>query len=73
MRLSYNNENDRYGILDNDLWVYNGLHCGESIEVFVNNRWIKDRMEYDHKIKKWYLVNSGLVGEELEYLKVRAI
>ena len=73
MILGYNQELDRYGILENDLWVDSGLHCGECIEVFVNDKWIQDRIEYDHKIKKWYLVNSGLIGEELEYLKVRAI
>lgn len=71
MRLGYNCENDRYGILDHDLWIDRGLHCGESIEVFVNDRWIKDRMEYDHKIKKWYLVETGLIGEQLEYVKVK--
>lgn len=71
MRLGYNVENDRYGILEGDLFIDSGLHCGECIEVFVNDKWIQDRIEYDHKIKNWYLVESGLVGEELEYLKVR--
>lgn len=71
MRLGYNLENDRYGVLEHDLWVNEGLHCGECIEVYVDGKWIKDRMEYNHKIKHWYLVNSGLFGEELEYLKVK--
>lgn len=71
MRLGYNNENDRYGVLENDLWVDTGLHCGESIEVFVNNKWIKDRIEYDHKINNWYLVETGLIGEELEFIEVK--
>jgi len=69
--LGYNIENDRYGILEMDLWVNEGLHCGESIEVFVNDRWIKDRMEYDHNINNWYLVETRLIGEQLEYVKVR--
>lgn len=71
MRLGYNCENDRYGILETDLWVDKGLHCGECIEVKVNGKWIKDRMEFDHKINNWYLVKSKLIGEQLEYLEVR--
>lgn len=71
MRLGYNLENDRYGILEHDLWVNEGLHCGECMEVLINDKWIQDRIEYDQKIKKWYLVESGLIGEELEYLKVK--
>lgn len=71
MILGYNVENDRYGILEMDLWVNDGLHCGQGIEIYINGEWVEDRIEYNHKIKKWYLVNSGLIGEELEYLKVR--
>ena len=70
-RLGYNWENDRYGILENNLWVDKGLHCGEGLEVKVNGKWVADRIEYDHKIKNWYLVETGLVGEQLEYLEVR--
>lgn len=70
-RLGYNQELDRYGILEADLWVDEGLNCGECIEVFINDEWIKDRIEYNHKIKNWYLVESNLVGEELEFIKVK--
>lgn len=35
-RLGYNYENDRYGILEYDLWVKEGLHCGECFEVMMN-------------------------------------
>lgn len=70
-RLGYNDENDRYGILEHDLWINEGLHCGEGIEVYVNDKWVKDRIGYNHKIESWYLVESGLVGEQLEYLKVK--
>lgn len=71
MRLGYNYENDRYGILDRDLWVDKGLHCGECIEIKFNGEWIQDRIEYDHKINNWYLVNTGLIGEELEFIEVK--
>lgn len=70
-RLAYNEELDRYGILKNNLWVDKGLHCGECIEVLINDKWIKDRIEYDHKIKNWYLFESKLIGEQLEYLRVK--
>ena len=71
MRLGNNCENDRYGILDRDLWVDTGLHCGECIEIKVDGKWIQDRIEYDHRINNWYLVKRGLIGEQLEYLEVR--
>ena len=44
-RLGYNQENDRYGLLSSDLWVHTGFHCGERIEVFVDDKWISSRME----------------------------
>ena len=71
MRLGYNQDQDRYGILKSVLWIVEGLHCGETIEVFIDGEWIKDRIEYDHKRKQWYLVNSGLIGEQLEFLEVK--
>lgn len=71
MILRYNYKNDRYGILEHGLWIDEGLHCGECINVYINGKWVKDTIEYDHKIKNWYLVNSGLVGEQLEWLKVK--
>lgn len=43
-KLGYNFENDRYGILENDLWINKGLHCGEGIEVYVNDKWVEDRI-----------------------------
>lgn len=70
-RLGYNPDNNRYGILEYDLWVSEGLHCGECLEVYINDEWIKDRIEYDHRINNWYLVKSGLIGEELEVIKVK--
>lgn len=44
-RLGYNDANDRYGILVTDLWENDGLHCGEGVEVFVDDKWIVSRME----------------------------
>jgi hypothetical protein len=67
-RLGYNHENDRYGILMMDLWEHDGLHCGETFEINLDDKWVADRIEYDGE---WYLVYSGLRGDDLEYLRVR--
>lgn len=67
--LGYNFENDRYGILNMDLWVEEGLHCGECFEAYINNSWVADRIELEKGI--WYLVNSKLRGSELEGVKIR--
>lgn len=68
--LGYNNKNDRIGILDKmDLWADNGLHRGESFELFLNGEWVADRLEFSNE--QWYLVDSKLRGSQLEGLKVR--
>ena len=70
MRLSYNYDNDRYGVLNNmDLWEDKGLHCGEHLEVFIDGKWVEDRIEMSKG--EYYLVESGLSGSQLEGLKVR--
>jgi Domain of unknown function (DUF5348) len=38
MVLGYNQELDRYGILEHDLWIDSGLHCGECIEIMFNGK-----------------------------------
>ena len=70
-RLGYNQQNDRYGILSMDLWENDGLHCGETLEVKINDEWKADRIEYSHKNQEWYLVHSKIKGDDLEYLQVR--
>lgn len=44
-RLGYNCENDRYGLLISDLWEHEGFHCGETLEVLVDNQWVHTRFE----------------------------
>ena len=41
-RLGYNSYNKRYGLLSSDLWIDTGLHCGECLEVLVDDQWVKD-------------------------------
>ena len=67
-RLGYNTENDRFGVLVEDLWENDGLHCGEILEIWYNEGWFFDRIE---KFGEWYLVFSGLKGDKLEGVKVR--
>ena len=69
-RLGYNSENNRYGILVNDLWKDDGLHCGETFEILIDGEWVEDRIEMAFG-GEWYLVYSKLRGSDLEYLPVR--
>lgn len=70
--LSYNSSNDRYGLLVMDLWEIDGLHCGESLDVwdYEKEQWIQTRMEM-HYPNEWYLVGTSYSGIDLEGLKVR--
>lgn len=80
--LSYNSQNDRYGLLVMDLWEIEGFHCGDTLEVWDNDKeqWIPTRMEMHYQAptfpKKrndgWYLVDTPYSGKALEGLKVRA-
>jgi len=70
--LGYNYDEKRIGILNSmDLWADSGLHCGECFEVLINDEWVADRIEYRSSNQEWYLVYSGLKGEQLEGVKVR--
>ena len=54
-RLGYNSSNDRYGLLASDLWIDTGFHCGEGLEVLVDDKWVRTRMEMN-PAREWYLV-----------------
>ena len=68
-RLGYNCENGRYGLLSMDLWIDTGFHCGECMEVLVDDRWIRTRMEMNLAME-WYLVGTPYCGD-LEYVRAR--
>ena len=52
-----------------DLWEDTGFHCGEVLEVLVDDKWVKTRMEMDSDMK-WYLVGTPYCGD-LEYVQAR--
>ena len=68
-RLGYNSQNGRYGLLVSDLWQHTGFHCGECLEVKVDDKWVKTRMEMDID-RNWYLVDTPYTGD-LEYVWAR--
>lgn len=71
-RLGYNGQNDRYGLLVSDLWVNEGFHCGECLQVKVDDEWVDTRFEMSTN-KEWYLVNTPYRGIDIEYVKARII
>lgn len=59
-RLGYNCENGRYGLLSMDLWIDTGFHCGECMEVLVDDQWIRTRMEMN-LAREWYWLEHHIV------------
>ena len=69
-RLSYNQEQDRYGLLVDGEWHHPGLHCGEGLEVEIDGVWTPTRIEMD-TTGLWYLVGTPYRASGLEYVKAR--
>ena len=61
-RLGYNSSNGRYGLLASDLWIDTGFHCGEGLEVLVDDEWVQTRMEMN-LAREWYLVGTPYCGD----------
>lgn len=68
-RFGFNSQNGSYGLLVSDLWQHTGFHCGECLEVKVDDKWIQTRMEMDIN-RQWYLVDTPYSGD-LEYVWAR--
>ena len=52
-----------------DLWIDTEFHCGECMEVLVDDQWVKTRMEMN-LAREWYLVGTPYCGD-LEYVRAR--
>mgnify|MGYP004569613995 FL=1 len=52
-----------------DLWIDTGFHCGECMEVLVDDQWVRTRMEMNPAME-WYLVGTLYCGD-LEYVRAR--
>ena len=68
-RLGYNSNNKRYGLLSSDLWIDTGFHCGETLEILIDEVWVPSRMEMN-VAGEWYLVGTAYCGN-LEYIRAR--
>ena len=68
-RLGYNSSNGRYGLLSSDLWIDTGFHCGEGLEVLVDDKWVQTRMEMN-PAREWYLAGTPYCGN-LEYVQAK--
>ena len=64
-RLGYNSYNKRYGLLSSDLWIDPGFHCGECLEVLVDDQWVKTRMEMN-LAREWYLVGTPYINVNIK-------
>ena len=51
-RLGYNSYNKRYGLLSSDLWIDTGFHCGEYLEVLLDDERVQTRMEMNPARRK---------------------
>ena len=72
-RLGYNCQNDRYGLLISDLWEHEGFHCGEGLQVMVDDEWVDTcfEMAWENGHGTWYLVGTPYRGENIEYVRAR--
>jgi hypothetical protein len=66
-RLFYNTAIERMNVLYNDGTTDGGLHCGQIMDVKINNKWIPTRIEMSDD---WYLVGVGYM-QPLAGLSVR--
>ena len=64
-RLCYNYDVDRYGLVSDNQWADYGFHCGEPLEVLVDDVWVKTSMQLVSivdGIREWGLVDTPYRG-----------
>lgn len=60
--LMWDASSGRIEIKFKDGGYYGGIHCGDTIDIFIHGHWMPTRIEYRHSRCKWYLV--GLENDE---------
>lgn len=66
--LGYNLLTGRYGLLVTDLFEKD-FHCGDVLQIKVDDEWIDTRMEMTAD-EKWYLVGTSY-KDDLDYIRAR--
>lgn len=69
--LTFNPDNERYGLSVNGRMEYYGFHCSEPLEVMVDGTWVQTRMDMDSQ-KGWYLKGTPYAGN-LENIEARIV
>ena len=67
-KLIYDTLTERLDILHKDGSTYGGLHCGDRIDVYINGKWEKSRIE---KGEDWLIVGLFAEGQIPEGLLVK--
>lgn len=71
-RLGYNSYNKRYGLLSSDLWIDPGFHCGECLEVLVDDQWVKTCTVLKLNVVKLICTSYNEAGNKLATENQRA-
>ena len=71
--LVYDLINERYQIEYGIENYTDGLHCGETLQVYgYDDEWHDSRIEFSHETNSWYLIGFGrdfqLVGAKVRYI-----
>ncbi len=67
-KLILNTEDSRLDVLFDDGSLLGGFHCGDRLDILLNNNWTPTRVEYDND---WYLYGLFQSGEIPVGLNVR--
>ena len=72
-KLGYNHKNERYGLLISDLWKNDGFHCGDSLQIKIDDIWLDTSFEMDWSdgTGVWYLTNTDIRGNAIENIIAR--
>ncbi len=59
--LSYNEDEERYGIKKDEKWMPEGLHSGDCLKAFIDGKWCDTSIESDSS-GNWYLSDTRCIG-----------